>query len=320
MPSENLEIIIQAPDGTELVGFSRRPDAAPVQGCLLILHGMAEHIGRYGKFAAFLADKGIAVYGFDLRGHGATGVKSGTPGFFAEENGWNLVVEDIDIWVDHIRRQNSGRPLYLLGHSMGSFLARAYAGRYGEKLGGLILSGTGKDPGLAAGVELAVARVESQINGKMAPSALLDRLVFGPYARSVKNRGTRSDWLSRDERQVDAYIADPLCGRVMTAGFFADFLRGIRDVHKPTVLRRTPRSLPIYLFSGSRDPVGGFSRGVLSVYEEYRRAGIVNISLKLYSDGRHEMLNEVNREEVYRDVLGWIHARIPEFPAGGLAG
>jgi alpha-beta hydrolase superfamily lysophospholipase len=272
---------------------------------------MSEHFGRYRHFSSFLADKGVSVYGFDLRGHGLTGEEAGTPGFLAEENGWNLAVEDIDLWIERVRRENPGLPVFLLGHSMGSFLARAYAGRYGEKLSGLILSGTGRDPGLAARIGRAIALIEAQINGKRAPSALLDRLSFGPYARSVKNRSTRFDWLSRDERQVDMYIADPLCGRIPTTGFFADLLKGIREVQQPTLVRRTPRGLPIYLFSGSRDPVGGFSRGVAWVYREYRKAGVANLSLKIYSDGRHEMLNETNRDEVYRDVLAWIVSRLP---------
>jgi alpha-beta hydrolase superfamily lysophospholipase len=310
-----LEILLKASDEIVLYGFSWMPESGLPKACLLLVHGMAEHIGRYHHFASFMADKGFAVYGFDLRGHGITGEKKGPDGFFAEENGWPLVVEDIDLWVEKIREDNPGLPVVLMGHSMGSFLARNYAASHGEKLAGLILSGTGKDPGIMGSVGILIARIESEMNGKRAPSILLDRLTFGPFTRSVKQRRTRFDWLSRDDKQVDAYIADPLCGRIMTAGFYYDFLRGLRDVGKPSLIRRTPLGLPVYFCSGSRDPVGGFSRGVAHIYKEYRKAGLSNLSLKFYSDGRHEMLNETNRDEVYRDILAWITSKVSLPPA-----
>jgi alpha-beta hydrolase superfamily lysophospholipase len=314
---EKHDMVLEASDGVSLFGGSWLPENHRPKGCLMVVHGMAEHIGRYHHFASFMADKGFAVYGFDLRGHGGTGEKQRTPGFFAEENGWRRVVDDIDLWVEKIRKENTGVPVFLMGHSMGSFLSRSYAAAYGEKLSGLILSGTGGDPGIMGPVGLLIARIEAEMNGKRAPSILLDRLTFGPFSRSVKHRRTRFDWLSRDEKQVDAYIADPLCGQVLTAGFYSDLLRGIREVSKPAIIRRTPLGLPIYFFSGSRDPVGGFSRGVTHVYKEYRKAGMANLSLKFYSDGRHEMLNETNRDEVYRDVLAWVNARIPALPIEG---
>ena len=314
---EKHDIVLESSDGVSLFGYSRVNENGPPKACLLLVHGMAEHIGRYQHFAAFMADKGFAVYGFDLRGHGVTGEQKGPPGFFAEENGWRLVVEDIDLWIDKIREDNAGLPVVLVGHSMGSFLARSYAAAHGEKLAGLILSGTGRDPGIMGSVGILIARIESEMNGKRAPSILLDRLTYGPFARSVKQRRTRFDWLTRDDKHVDLYIADPLCGRLMTAGFYFDFLRGIREVGKPSIIRRTPLDLPVYFFSGSRDPVGGFTRGVTHIYKEYLKAGLFNLSLKFYSDGRHEMLNETNRDEVYRDVLAWINGKVSLPPAAG---
>lgn len=294
------------------LGSGRENGTAPKSKCsVLIVHGMSEHIGRYGQFASFLAEKGLSVYGFDLRGHGKTGEAVRTPGFFAEEDGWRKVVGDIGLWVDRIRAEHPDRPLFLLGHSMGSFLCRAYASAGGEKLAGLILSGTGGDPGLAGSVGLLVARISAYLNGPEETSLLLDRLLFGTYARTVKNRRTRFDWLSRDEKVVDDYIADPLCGRAFTIGFFIDLIRGIRDLSKPYNVRKTPLTLPIYLFSGSRDPVGGFSRGVSQVYKLYRKAGVQSLTLKFYSGARHEMLNETNRDEVYRDILAWINSKLP---------
>ena len=297
-------------DGVTLYGacWENVPEETPenggprLKGAVLIVHGMSEHSGRYDHFASFLADKGLSVYAFDLRGHGKTGEAARAPGIFAESNGWYKVVEDIELWTGHIRSEHPDYPLFLFGHSMGSFLSRSYASLHGERLAGLVLSGTGGDPGLAATLGLLIARIAVSINGPEAESFLMDQLLFGAYARTVKNRRTRFDWLSRDDKTVDDYMADPLCGRVFTAGFYLDLIRGVRDLHKPANVRKTPLTLPIYLFSGSRDPVGGFSRGVTQVYKTYRKAGVQNLTLKFYSGARHEMLNETNRDEVYRDT------------------
>jgi alpha-beta hydrolase superfamily lysophospholipase len=267
---------------------------------------MAEHIGRYRHFADFLSSKGIGVYGFDLRGHGLTAERGGA----AAAWGWDAAVQDVGLWVDFIREENPGLPVFLLGHSLGSFLSRAYAAVRGENLAGLILSGTGSVSKFWGRILCAAAKIEEEINGKKEPGMLLNRLIFRIYARSVKHRRTRFDWLSRDEKIVDAYREDPFCGKPQTAGFLYEFLRGAQGLRKPMVLRETPRELPVYLFSGSKDPVGNFSRGVTEVYREYRKAGSSNISMKIYSGGRHEMLNETNRDEVYRDIFAWISARI----------
>jgi alpha-beta hydrolase superfamily lysophospholipase len=275
---------------------------------------MAEHIGRYRPFAEFLASKGLHTYGFDLRAHGRTARSSedleGKAGFLALSGGWEAFVRDIDRWVDFIQKSCPGVPLFLAGHSLGSFLARTYAASHGDKLAGLILSGTGSCPKFAGSVLRLLARLEDEINGKKEPGTLLFRFIFRMYARSVKGRRTRFDWLSRDEKIVDAYIADPLCGRPLPSGFLYDFLKGAACLRKPAFLRKTPRNLPVYIFSGSADPVGNFSKGVTEVYREYQKAGITNITLKLYSGGRHEMLNETNRDEVYRDVLAWIQSKL----------
>jgi alpha-beta hydrolase superfamily lysophospholipase len=275
---------------------------------------MAEHAGRYRPFAEFLASKGIPAYGFDLRGHGRTTRTGEDPdgkaGFLALAGGWDALVRDIGLWADFILKENPGVPLFLLGHSLGSFLARAYAASCGEKLAGLILSGTGNIPKFTGTLLRLFAKIEDEINGRKEPGTLAFRFMFRMFARSVKGRRTRFDWLSRDEKIVDAFIADPLCGRPLPSGFLYDFLKGAACLRKPAFIRKTPRNLPLYIFSGSGDPVGNFSKGVTEVYREYQKAGLSNISVKIYSGGRHEMLNETNREEVYRDVLAWIQSKL----------
>jgi alpha-beta hydrolase superfamily lysophospholipase len=312
------EIILEASGGVQLAGMqipaAGSPGASPL-ACVLILHGMAEHIGRYRHFAGALAAKGVGVYGFDLRGHGRTGELGREGGSLAFAHGWDALIGDIDMWVDFIRKENPDTPVFILGHSLGSFLARSYAASRGEKLSGLILSGAGSVTALRGCALMLAAKIEDVINGRKEPGTLLFRFIFRMYAGSVKSRRTRFDWLSRDEKIIDAYIADPLCGRPLPTGFMYDFLRAAVNLRKGIVVKKTPRNLPVYIFSGSKDPVGNFSRGVTEVYKEYQRAGVSNITLKMYSGGRHEMLNETNRDEVYRDVAAWILNCLP--PASG---
>jgi alpha-beta hydrolase superfamily lysophospholipase len=267
---------------------------------------MAEHIGRYSDFARFLAAKGVDVYGFDLRGHGRTAELYGDSGIPALGCGWDTLVKDTGVWMDFIRSESPGAPVFLLGHSLGSFLARSYASLYGEKLSGLILSGTGSVPKMRGAFLRLAAKIGDEINGKKEPGTLVFRFIFRLYARSVKDRRCRFDWLSRDEKIVDEYMADPLCGRPLPTGFMYDFLKAAGNLHKAAIVNRTPRNLPVYIFSGSNDPVGNFSGGVSEVYKEYQKAGVQNLTLKIYSGGRHEMLNEINRDEVYRDIFAWL--------------
>jgi alpha-beta hydrolase superfamily lysophospholipase len=275
---------------------------------------MADHSGRYRPFAGFLASKGIHAYGFDLRGHGRSagdGEDAGRKaGFLALNGGWDALVRDVGLWVDFIQKDSPGIPLFLLGHCLGSFLARAYAASHGDRLAGLVLSGTGSSPKFAGSVLRLFAKIEDEINGRKEPGTLLFRFLVRMYAHSVKGRRTRFDWLSRDEKIVDAFIADPLCGRPLPAGFLYECMKGAAALRKPAFLKKTPRCLPVYLFSGSSDPVGNFSKGVTEVYREYQRAGLAHTTVKIYSGGRHEMLHETNREEVYHDVLAWMQSRL----------
>jgi alpha-beta hydrolase superfamily lysophospholipase len=277
---------------------------------------MAEHFGRYRAFAQFLADKGFTVYGFDLRGHGRTAENSRSGGLCPWTEFWQRSLNDIGLWIDFIQSENPGRPLFLLGHSLGSFLARAWAPSSGGRLAGLILSGTGSIPRFWGSLLACAAKIEHEVNGHKEPGTLMHRVVFRFFARSVSPRRTRFDWLTRDDKIINAYRDDPLCGGRLPAGFYHDFLVNVQVLRKSSFLRKIPRELPVYLFSGSNDPVGNFSRGVMEVYREYQKAGVMNISVKIYSGGRHEMLNETNRDEVYRDIFAWMNPRAAIGQAG----
>ncbi|HLR64629.1 MAG TPA: lysophospholipase [Pseudogracilibacillus sp.] len=274
-----------------------------------IAHGMAEHAKRYDHFAHFLLSKGFHVYANDHRGHGDTIHLPDERGFYAPEKGFEKVVSDMEQLNDIIHEENPGVPVFLLGHSMGSFLSRRYAQLYGKTIAGLILSGTGYDKGLLGKAGIALAKIEMKRIGMRTPSPLLDKMVFGNFNKPFAPARTKFDFLTRSEHEVDLYIDDPNCGFICTAGFFHDLFKGIELIHKRKEVARTPYALPIFIFSGSEDPVGDHGDGVMKVYDLYNKY-CEYVSVKLYHDGRHEMLNEINREEVYDDIVNWIHSHM----------
>jgi len=274
-----------------------------------IVHGMAEHGGRYDEFARFLVDKGFIVYANDHRGHGQS-VGDGVLGYFADTDGWNLVLDDLYIVNNYIQSKYPKGRTVLLGHSMGSFLARRFTQCYSVELSGLILSGTGWDNGILGAIGIGIAKLQMWQKGDKYPSTLLNRLSFGDFNKAFKPTKTAFDWLSRDNKKVEEYIEDPYCGFVFTARGFYDLLRGIKELHKEEELKKTPIDLPICIFSGALDPVSKDGEGVKKVYDSYLSLGCRNITLKLYDEGRHEMLNEINRYEVYKDILNWINLKV----------
>ncbi|UTR11670.1 alpha/beta hydrolase [Evansella sp. LMS18] len=305
------EFTYLANDGTSLyvnkwtVESVGRPRAV-----IQIAHGMAEHIKRYDNFARFLVRHGFSVYGNDHRGHGRLAERNGTYGYFSDENGFDKVVDDMLLVTERIQSENPDTPVFLFGHSLGSFLARRYIQLYGEKLSGVILSGTGGDSGVSVKVAKMIARAESRIRGRKAPSPLMTKLTFGAYNKKFKPSLTEYDWLSRDNEEVRKYIEDPLCGSECSAGFFIDLFEGLELINDKKNIRKTPESLPVYIFSGDKDPVGNDTKGIRQVYGAFQEAGLENVELKFYEGGRHEMLNETNREEVHQDILAWLEKHL----------
>lgn len=271
-----------------------------------IAHGMAEHIDRYNSFSKALTNEGYIVYGNDHRGHGKTAGSPENLGYFADDNGWNLVVEDMHELTKVIRKEYAGLPVFLIGHSMGSFLSRSYIQRYGNDINGVILSGTGGNTGILGNVGIFLAGHEMKKMGKRFRSKKLDKLSFGSFNKTFKPNRTNFDWLSRDAEEVNKYIEDKLCGEIFTAGFFYDMLSGLRDLNKKENIRKIPKELPIYFISGDKDPVGKNTKGVLQAINSYKKVGIYDISYKFYKDARHEILNELNKEEVYIDIIEWL--------------
>ena len=293
-------------DGIQIFTYKWMPDEpSAVKGIVQIAHGMAEHAARYERFADALTKAGYAVYANDHRGHGKTAGTQENVGYFADENGWEKVVEDMHTLTGIIKKENPNKPFFLFGHSMGSFLSRNYSMLYANELTGLVLSGTGGDPGA-----LFIAKMDARIHGKKVKSEIMNKLSFGAFNGAFKPNRTEYDWLSRDNAEVDKYVKDPWCGSVFTAGFFCDMLGGIGFINKKENIAKIPKNLPVYLFSGAKDPVGANTKGVNQVYNALKNAGISDITLKFYEDGRHESLNEINREEVFKDVIVWLNKHV----------
>lgn len=272
---------------------------------LQISHGMVEHIDRYDDFARFLTDKGILVIGNDHLGHGYT-AKEGDHGYFGD--GLSATVVDDLHEVTKYAKETYGEniPYFLLGHSMGSFMARRYLMTYGDELAGAIISGTGMQPGIVIGFGKLVTSILSKTKGDRYISDFVENTSFGSYNKRIKNLRTKSDWLSRDEENVDKYIANKFCQFRFTINGFRTLMDVLSFIQKKTNVNKIPKKLPIFFIAGEEDPVGNYGKGVRKVFASYQGAGIEDVSIKMYPEDRHEILNEIDKDVVYADVLAWI--------------
>lgn len=274
------------------------PEGKP-RAVIQLVHGMAEHIDRYDETARAFSDMGFAVVGHTHLGHGT---QCRIKGYFAEKNGWQHLIDDVHILRQRTQSHHPGTPYFLLGHSMGSFIVRCYMMQYAKGLSGAILSGTGFFPKPVALLGLGVAGLVCRLGGEQKPSKLINSIAFGSSNKLFKPARTDFDWLTRDESIVDSYVADPCCGFIFTGGGYRDFFIGLNRL---TRVQGVPENLPVLLFSGEKDPVGS-GNGVNKVAAQLRSAGVKQVDVQLYPDGRHEMLNELNRREVWQDVAAWI--------------
>ncbi|AIQ51166.1 alpha/beta fold hydrolase [Paenibacillus sp. FSL R7-0331] len=283
---------------------------APVRGVVQIAHGMCETAARYARFASALTAAGYAVYANDHRGHGKTAGKVNLLGDTGD-NGFYWMRRDLVQLANIARSRHEGLPVFLLAHSMGSFLGQKLMCEEGSDIyAGYILSGSnGPRNMLRAGESLAALQLRLQ--GERHRSVLLNGIVFGAYNRSFSPIRTAFDWLSSDPQEVDRYIADPFCGAICTTRFFRDFFRLLRDIHCRETLQSLCKDKPVYLFSGAKDPVGMNGQGVLRLASIYQKQGLTDVEYRLYPEGRHEMLNEVNHEEVTADILDWLVRHLP---------
>jgi alpha-beta hydrolase superfamily lysophospholipase len=296
------EQILTMSDKAQIFYYKHTPENE-VKSIIIIVHGMAEHAQRYDEFARFLNRNAYVVYAHDQRGHGKTADHSNQRGFFSENEGWKKVTNDLAELIEIAQKEYPNKPLFLLGHSMGSFITRTYIAENSDKISGVLLSGTTGSAGLLGKVGIALTTLIMMFKKKNSPSPLMNKLSFGSFNKGFKPNRTDFDWLSRDTVQVDKYVNDPYCGNIFSVGFFNDMMKGLEFVNKIENTQKIRKDLPIYLFSGSKDPVSKNGKQVNEVFEMFKKAGLTHISIKLYPEGRHEMLNEINKNEVYDDVL-----------------
>ena len=225
------------------------------------------------------------------------------------ENGWNKVVKDIKALTEHFEGKTH-LPMIVMGHSMGSFLVRNMMYKYPSVGDAYILSATASHPGLLGSIGKTVAHFNMKLMGKKNRTNMMTQLAFGDFNKKYKPARTKKDWLSRDVEVVDAYINDPYCMQIFTSQFYNDLLQGILDINDFKNIENSPKNKPIYMFAGDMDPVGNYGKGPQIVYDQFVKAGVEDVELKIYPEGRHEMLNEINNQEVYTDLLEWLNVRI----------
>lgn len=292
----------------QIHGRTWMPEGYP-KAIIQIVHGIAEHIGRYDHFANYLNSLGYMVVAENHMGHGGSVEEGSIRGYF--HGGWFCAVADTYHLLQMTKEKYPDVPYILLGHSMGSFMARTILGKYPDSgITGCIISGTGWKPKMLLKAALPLCNFLCKRQGETTPSEPLDRIVFGSYNSRVEHPRTLKDWLSRDPKVVDAYVADPLCGFVPSAGLLRDMMTGITYIQTPQCLDAMEKTLPILFVAGGDDPVGNYGEGVRQTAAAFDAAGMQDVTTKIYPLCRHEVLNEINKQEVYADICNWIEKHI----------
>lgn len=307
--SEFIEFTLKVRD-SEIACWSVLP-SRPV--CIVqVVHGMMEHSGRYMEFARWISGKGIGVYINDLPGHGKnlnyipgeTPVGDDIHGHFGDRDGWNRCMTVLNSMRGRINEENPGIPVFILGHSMGSVLVQSYMRRFSHEVNGAILSGPLRQPKLLLNSGIGLVGIISLMRGRRYRSRLLKDLGYGSYSKFFLPKRTEFDWLCSDPQIVDEYVNDPYCGFPCTTAFYSDFFHGIWENMSTAVI---DPGLPMLIFAGKNDPTGHFGKDPEKIADYYRRLGVKSVDIKIWPDGRHEMLNEVNKTEVWEYLQNWIH-------------
>lgn len=298
---------LKSPDGIDVFVRKWVQTGSAPQAVVLVIHGAAEHSARYDRLARILAGQGYAVYAPDHRGHGQTAANLENAGW-AGPDGWSGILNDIHQLAGQAASENPGLPVFILGHSMGSFLTQNYIELYGNELAGVILTGS---TGALAGADQMLPFLQGAATADARqPSAAFAQMFVGFNAPFPPKTGF--EWLSRDEAEVQKYVDDPWSGFGFSNQLVYDMFNGMLEMWKPENEARVPKDLPILIASGSHDPVGGEnSEGVKALADRYRAQGIKDVELVLYPEARHEILNETNRDEVHGLITGWLAKHLP---------
>lgn len=300
------EVYIPSTDGKNKLHVVIWEPNIQVIGVVQISHGMVEYIKRYDEFARYLNQYGILVVGNDHLGHGETAKTDDDWGYFCSDNMSETVVEDLYKITCFAKKNYPDVPYFLFGHSMGSFMARRYIMTYGNELDGVIISGTGNQSGSVLKAGKIMVSLTKLFKGDRYRSRMLKNMFFSKFNARIPNVRTSNDWLTKDEAIVDKYNADKYCTYSFTVNGYRTLLEVLSFIQNENNIEKIPKNLPVFLIAGEEDPVGNYGKAVKNVYEIYEQAGIEDISIKLYKDARHELINETDKEDIYEDIRGWM--------------
>lgn len=300
------EITFQSTDGhTTVYASIWLPETEEIRGIVQICHGMAEHIGRYDRFARELCARGFAVCGDDHLGHGRTAAAKEDLGYFGEKDGWIHMVDDENRMRMEMQKRYPDLPYFLLGHSMGSFITRNYVTKYADGLSGYICCGT-SGPVPMSGFAILLSNIVIAFQGGRHTGYFLNKLAFQDYNSRYGEVKTGLEWLSRDQEIYAPFADDPKANFIFTNAGFRDLFHLLNSVTGKKWSSRLPKQLPMLFLSGDMDPVGQFGEGVRKVFGWVQEAGVEDCTLKLYPGARHELHNETNRDEFLEDVVSWL--------------
>lgn len=288
------------------------PDTGEYNAILQITHGMVEFIERYIPFAEFLTTKGYMVVGHDHIGHGQSVASKDDWGYFCEGSPSDILVEDMHKLRTMIQEENPDVPYFMLGHSMGSFMLRKYLAVHNEKLRGAIIMGTGFIPENMTKLALTLTSVVAKLRGDRHRSKLIQSLAFGADYKGFDMTGEKPEdsWLTKDVDIVNTYYNEPRCTYMFTVNGYKGLFEAVNYSCNPENAAKIPKKLPLFIVSGEQDPVGGLGKGVKDVYDMYKTADMLDLTYKLYENDRHEILNEIDKQVVFEDILAWMNVRI----------
>lgn len=297
-------------DGIGIFVYKWAPDSEPPKAAIQISHGLAEHAARYERVAEALTSEGYICYADDHRGHGKTAGEIENTGYLGP-GGWDSTVKAQKMLSDIIKKENPNIPLFLIGHSWGSLMAQDYIQQWGSNLKGVILSGTNGyiDVKLLEVGQILLKKHLKKLGPKHR-NEQVKNMTFGMYNKPYEPAETEFQWLSRDQDEVNKYVNDPYCGFVCTTSLFLEALDGLGKIWKEENERRIPLELPIFLISGSDDPSNEMTKNLLILIERYQNYGIKDLTYKIYEGARHEVFNEINRDEVFKDVIDWLDSHL----------
>lgn len=301
---EKIEKTIKGFDDYQVVMSIWEPDCAP-KGIVQIFHGMVEHIDRYEEFAYYLNSKGYVVAGDDHRGHGRT-AGADFLGKVPFGHTYFDTIDDEKVITAYLKERYPGLPLYIFAHSYGSFLAQGYIQQNSANIDGCILSGSANMSGIEPKIGRFVANTQFKLYGKDKTADFIKNMTFGAYEKPFKKEKRQNAWLNRNVDACEKYNADKYCNYTMSVGFYKNFFDGLCRIYEPERLEAIDKKLPIYILSGDQDPVGKMGKLVSKLYDLYKNVGVEDVKIKLYADARHEIVNELNKDEVYSDVSEWL--------------